>query len=262
MSTHKVAGKKRVKTKKKLHGGGEPTLTSLVESLPDLIKQKEAADPLLTYETIQKQLQDVMNLNKRVNEATSMDPPTRSKLLQKLDDTKKSLEAASILALSTLKTTTMAGGAVAGKKRKTRARSISIKRGGDPEEFTISPMVGGAILPSWLQEVLGYRRESSVVAKDAIAAEAAIAVQAALGTQRGATGTAGQGVAGQGLSGPPGPQGLSGAPGPQGPPGIVWRGVFDPTRIYRQNDVVYYDGSAWICNNNFFNFSSFLCALS
>ncbi len=56
----------------------------------------------------------------------------------------------------------------------------------------------------------------------------------------------------EGPAGPPGPQGEqgpAGATGPQGLPGegFDWQGEFDPSAApYLRNDVVRYDGSAWI----------------
>lgn len=55
-----------------------------------------------------------------------------------------------------------------------------------------------------------------------------------------------------GESGPSGPAGPQGPIGPQGPAGangtsFIWEGVYNPEMTYDANDVVEYDGSAFIC---------------
>ena len=49
------------------------------------------------------------------------------------------------------------------------------------------------------------------------------------------------------MTGATGPQGLTGATGPQGTPGLIWRGVWTDIILYNTNDVIYYNGSSYIC---------------
>lgn len=51
----------------------------------------------------------------------------------------------------------------------------------------------------------------------------------------------------QGPQGPVGPQGPQGIQGPIGPAGLTWEGFFNDSLGYDPNDVVYYDGSSYLC---------------
>ena len=47
-----------------------------------------------------------------------------------------------------------------------------------------------------------------------------------------------------GAQGPAGPQGVA---GPVGPAGLTWRGEWDPTTSYVEDDAVGYSGASWFC---------------
>jgi hypothetical protein len=67
--------------------------------------------------------------------------------------------------------------------------------------------------------------------------------------QIGATGP--QGI--QGPAGAVGPQGIQGDPGPAGPvgaAGLVFRSTWNPATSYVVGDVVFYNGSSYVCSNN------------
>lgn len=58
---------------------------------------------------------------------------------------------------------------------------------------------------------------------------------------------------GSGLPGPPGPPGRDGPPGatgPVGPAGLTWRGAWDPTSEYAQDDAVGYGKSSWFASED------------
>lgn len=63
-------------------------------------------------------------------------------------------------------------------------------------------------------------------------------------------------VASAGAQGPPGVAGPAGATGPEGPAGavgaagLVFRSTWDPATSYIVGDVVFYDGSSYVCSNN------------
>ena len=63
-------------------------------------------------------------------------------------------------------------------------------------------------------------------------------------------------VASSGAQGPPGVAGPAGATGPEGPAGpvgaagLVFRSTWDPATSYIVGDVVFYDGSSYVCSNN------------
>lgn len=77
----------------------------------------------------------------------------------------------------------------------------------------------------------------------------ALFAQAGATGAQGATGATGvQGPAGAtGAQGATGPQGAQGATGPAGPVGMTWRGNWQGSATYAQNDVAYYNGSSYIC---------------
>jgi hypothetical protein len=151
MPTNKASVKRKKRTNKKKQIGGDgaqPTLTTVVSNaVKDIekIQKEELSDPLANYQKIQNYLEGVTKLIEIVTEATNISPDTQSNLIQKLNDAKTSLSNASLIALTSLKTTTASGG---GRKRR---GSIGI--GGGDDTLTISPMIGGfsiySVLESW-----------------------------------------------------------------------------------------------------------------
>ena len=105
-------------------------ITSLPKKLEEERRQNSST-PLSIYETIESQQKGINVLISKVNEEVNISPDTKPKLLEKLNDIKSSLENASILALTNLKTTTMNGG------KRSRKRSLTVQRGGDNSSFTI-----------------------------------------------------------------------------------------------------------------------------
>lgn len=53
-----------------------------------------------------------------------------------------------------------------------------------------------------------------------------------------------------GAQGPAGPKGDEGPAGPVGAAGLVFRSTWDPATSYVVGDVVFYDGSSYVCSNN------------
>ena len=51
----------------------------------------------------------------------------------------------------------------------------------------------------------------------------------------------------QGLVGAQGPTGPQGVAGPVGPAGLTWKGEWDPTTSYVEDDAVGYSGESWFC---------------